>query len=71
MTQSRASARACSDLALSSAESEACERNTVTSRARRAAPSSSTCRLDSQDTSRFSPRCKAAISLDALSSDPT
>ncbi len=71
MTQSRASANACSERARSSVDSEACERNTVTSRARSAAPSSSTCLRESQKTSRFSPRCRAEITLAALASDPT
>ncbi len=71
MTQSRASAKACSDLVRSAADSDACERNTVTSRSRRAAPNCSTCRRESQNTSLFSPRCSAVMSLAAFSREPT
>jgi hypothetical protein len=71
MTQSRASANASSERRRSATESEACDKNVVTPLARRLSPSFSTCRRDSQNTRRFSPRCRAAITLAAFSRDPT
>jgi hypothetical protein len=71
ITQSRESANACSARRRSSSDNDACDRNAVTPRARNAAPSSSTRRRESQNTSRFSPWCSAAMTLAALSTDPT
>ncbi len=71
MTQSRASAKASSERRRSSVDSEAWERKVVTPLARSAWPSSSTSFLESQNTSRFSPRCRAAITVAAFATEPT
>ena len=71
MTQSRASANACSARRRSSSDKDAWDRNVVTPRSRSAAPSSSTSCRESQNTSRFSPRCSDAITVAALLTDPT
>jgi hypothetical protein len=71
ITQSRASANAASARLRSSSDRDACERNVVTPRSRSAAPSFSTSARLSQNTSRFSPRCRAASILAALSTVPT
>ena len=71
ITQSRASANACSARRRSSSGKDACDRNVVTSRSRSAAPISSTSCRESQNTSRFSPWCSDAITVAALLTDPT
>ena len=70
MTQSRPSAKACSARRRSSREREACTRCAVTPRARRSAPSSSTSRLESQNTRRFSPRCSCRDDLGGVLDGP-
>jgi hypothetical protein len=71
MTQSRASANACSERRRSSVESEAWDRNVVMPCPRNISPSSSTVCLASQNTSRLSPACSAAMTLAAFSREPT
>jgi hypothetical protein len=71
MTQSLACANASSARRRSAADSEAWDRNVVTPRTRSAAPISSTRRRKSQKTRRFSPRCKAAMTVAAFATDPT
>ena len=71
ITQSRPSANARSAWRRSSRPSELCETNVATPRARSPAASCSTRDRLSQKTSRFSPRCSAAITVAALSRPPT
>ena len=71
ITQSRPWANARSACWRSSRPSELCETNVSTRRIRSSAASCSTRARLSQKTSRFSPRCRAAITVAALSRWPT
>ena len=70
-TQSRASANACSLRRRSSADSDECDTNVVISRARSAMASCSAWARESQNASRFSPPCSAAMTFAALTTEPT
>ncbi len=71
MTQSRASAKACSDSRRSAADSDEWETKVVIPRPRSIVPSSSASRRESTNTRRFSPECSAAMTFAAFSTLPT